>query len=399
MSQAALAETTLNVTFNSSPIFADKRVFHEDYLPDRILHREEQIRKVKEILADAERGSRPDNILTTGAFGSGKTLVVKVTCRTLPDGCVFVYVNCSRENTRLRIIRAVLQQLGVSVPETGFPGDYYERRFEQAISQHKFVILALDEVDKFTERKDAESFELFYMLSRLVSNVAVILLTNRATFETNFANNMDARVRDTFRWIRVEFPDYDSGQLTDIIEDRCRVGLKSSTYDRGICGLAAALAYNQAGRARGALALMRNAAQLAEIYGHAKVEDNDVREAARQLKERQGQEIIRRLPPIERKILAHVLMNSPTGSAAYQHFAAIAPEYGVATGINTFYGYLNRLETVGLVEKEKHGRGRAKGLAMALHVPPQIEDEVRLSLEPDAETPLPSIVNVTEKRS
>jgi orc1/cdc6 family replication initiation protein len=382
-----------------SSMFSDKHVFHEDYLPERILHRDGQIGKIKEILADVETGSRPDNILTTGAFGSGKTLVVKATCRTLPDGCVFIYLNCSKENTRLRIIRATLQQLGVATPETGFPGDYYERRFEQAIAQHKFVILALDEVDKFTERKDAESFEFFYMLSRLVSNVSVVLLTNRASFETDFANNMDARVRDTFRWIPIEFPDYDSNQLAAIVDDRCHVGLKDGSYDRGICALVAALAYNQAGRARGALALMRKAAEQAEAHGHSKIEENDVREGARQLKERQGQEVIRRLPPIERKILAHILINNPTGVAAYRWYGTIAPEHGAATGLTTFYEYLNRLETVGLIEKEKHGRGRAKGLDMILHVVPQIEDDVRLSLETELEpdTPLPSTVNVTGK--
>jgi cell division control protein 6 len=382
-----------------SSIFSDKHVFHEDFLPERILHRDDQIRKVKERLADAETGSRPDNILTTGAFGSGKTLVVKATCRTLPAGCVFIYVNCSQENTRLRIIRATLQQLGVTTPETGFSGDYYERRFEQAISQHKFVILALDEVDKFTERKDAESFEFFYMLSRLVSNVSVVLLTNRASFETDFANNMDARVRDTFRWVPVEFPDYDSKQLAAIVEDRCQAGLKDGSYDQGICALVAGLAYNQAGRARGALALMRKAAEQAEAHGHSKIAENDVREATRQLKERQGQEIIRRLPPIERKILAHILLSNPTGVQAYRWYVSIAPEHGAATGLTTFYEYLNRLETVGLIEKEKHGRGRAKGLDMILHVVPQIEDDVRLSLETESEpeTPLPSTVNVTGK--
>lgn len=391
----------MSVTINYSPIFLQKRVFHEDYLPDRILHRDPQVEKMKFILADIEKGSTPDNILASGAYGSGKTLVVKATCKTLPEGCVFIYVNCSKEYTRLRIIREALHQLGVTTAETGFPGDYYERRFEQAISEHKFVILALDEVDKFTERKDNESFELFYMLSRLVGNVTVILLTNRATFETNFTNNMDARVRDTFRWTRIEFPDYYPNQLAEIVEDRGRVGLKPTSYDHGICAFVAALAYNQAGRARGALALMRKAAELAEIHSHSKIEESDVKEAAVQLKEKQGQEIIRRLPPIERKILGYVLLNKPNGAAAYKWFMEIAAEYGVGTGLTTFYDYLNKLETVGLIEKEKHGRGRAKGLAMQLHVPPQILDEVRLSLETETEpdTPLPSTVNVTQKDS
>lgn len=179
-------------------IFRDKAVFQEDYLPQQILHREEQIGKIKELLADVEIGSRPGNALITGAFGSGKTLVVKTICKSLPSGCVSVYVNCSEQNTRLRIIRSVLLQLGFDTAESGYPGDYYERRFKEAVSKHRFIIPVLDEVDKFTERKGSESFEFFYALSRLVTNVSTIMLTNRATFESDFQQTMDARVRDTF---------------------------------------------------------------------------------------------------------------------------------------------------------------------------------------------------------
>lgn len=375
-------------------IFRDKAVFQEDYLPQQILHREEQIGKIKALLADVEIGSRPGNALITGAFGSGKTLVIKTICKSLPSGCVSVYVNCSEQNTRLRIIRSVLLQLGFDTAESGYPGDYYERRFKEAVSKHRFIILVLDEVDKFTERKGSESFEFFYALSRLVTNVSTIMLTNRATFETDFQQTMDARVRDTFRWIRVEFPDYDATQLSDIVEDRLRVGLNPGTYDQGTCGLIAALAYNRGGRARGALALARRSAELAEFRKHATIEEDDIREAASQLKQEQGQEIIRMLPPIERKILGFILVNCPTGKMAYDWFKTVAPDYGAGTSLASFYEYLNKLDTLNLIEKEKHGRGRGKGLEMQLCVPSQIEDAIRLSLE--LETPLSSAVNVTE---
>jgi cell division control protein 6 len=83
MTQAA---TTVNLTVTGSTIFLDKRVFDESYLPERVLHRDDQIRKVEGILADAGKGSRPENILATGAFGSGKTLVVRTVCpRLLPE--------------------------------------------------------------------------------------------------------------------------------------------------------------------------------------------------------------------------------------------------------------------------------------------------------------------------
>jgi len=369
-----------NLTLSTSPIFLDKGVFHEDYSPERILHRDDQISKITGILADTERRSRPENILTTGAFGSGKTVVVRKVCGRLIQGCIFVYVNCSRHNTRLKILREALRQLGVSTPESGVPSDYYDRRFDEAVSGRRFVILALDEVDKFTERKGAESFELFYTLSRLVKNVTTIMLTNRTTFEANFVENMDARVRDTFRWIPIDFPDYDAKELADIIEDRCRVGLTAGSYDRGICNLAAGLAYAQGGRARGALALIHKAAEIAENNHHTKLEESHVREAINQLKEAQGSDIIRRLPPPQRAILGFILANSPTSPVAETWWAKWAGKHDLGKTRTTFQRYVRELETLDLVNKTIRSFGRGRGIVATLTVPPQLVATVFSSL-------------------
>jgi cell division control protein 6 len=392
--------TTFNVTLNGSSIFLDKGAFHEDYLPERILHRDDQIRKVRGILADAEKGSRPENILTTGAFGSGKTVVVRTIGADLPPGCIFVYVNCSRFNTRLKILREALRQLAVSTPESGVPSDYYDRRFDEAVSKHKFVILALDEVDKFTERKGSESFELFYTLSRLVKNVTTILLTNRTTFEANFIENMDARVRDTFRWTPIDFPDYDSAELADIVEDRCRVGLRADRYDRGICNLVAGLAYTQGGRARGALALIHKAAEIAENNHHAKVEEPDVREAVKQLRESQGSDLIRSLPPPQRAILGFILANSPTSPAGEAWWADWAPKHDLGPTRPTFQRYVKELETLALVNRTIRGFGRGRGKVAILTVPPELVATVTSSLTSEEESPAPlSAVDTVTKHT
>jgi cell division control protein 6 len=396
MTQAVTGEVT---TVNGLAIFLEKGVFDECYLPKRVLHRDDQIRRVEGILADAEKGSRPKNTLATGAFGSGKTLVVRTVCASLPPGCIFVYVSCSRYNTRLKIMREALRQLRVSTPESGVPSDYYDRRFDEAVSSHRFVILALDEVDKFTERKGSESFELFYMLSRLVSNVTTILLTNRTTFEVNFVESMDSRVRDTFRWTPIDFPDYDSEELTDIVEDRCRVGLNVGTYDRGICGLVAALAYTQGGRARGALILIQKAAEIAESNHHAKLEEADVRDAAKQLKETQGSDLIRRLPPPQRAILAFILANSPTSPAGEAWWADWAPKHDLGSARPTFQRYVKELETLALVNRTIRGFGRGRGKVAILTVPPELVATVTYSLAIQDEspaTPLSTMDTVTK---
>ena len=61
--QAPLATVMSTVTFDSSRIFMDKRVFHLEYVPDHIVHRDIQVSAIRRILADMENGVRPYHIL------------------------------------------------------------------------------------------------------------------------------------------------------------------------------------------------------------------------------------------------------------------------------------------------------------------------------------------------
>ncbi|MGA3405002.1 MAG: AAA family ATPase [Candidatus Bathyarchaeia archaeon] len=169
-----------------TPVFTDKRVFQLEYVPERILHRDEQISRIRSILADLERGVRPRNMLCVGDFGSGKTAVVRSICRNLPVGVISSYVNCSEQNTENRVIRSVLRDLGVSV-KLGFPSDHYLQLFKDSVARTSSLILVLDEVDKLVERKNSDYEELFYTLSRSVSNVVVVLLTNESASRPRFS--------------------------------------------------------------------------------------------------------------------------------------------------------------------------------------------------------------------
>ncbi len=378
-------------------VFSDKRVFQLDYVPERILHRDDQISKIQCILADLERGVRPRNVLCVGDFGTGKTAVVRSICRGSPagslrDGVAALYVNCSEENTQNRIIRSVLRDLGAPV-KPGFPTDYYLRTFKELVGQKTSLILILDEVDKLVERKGSEYEELFYTLSRSLTNVVIILLTNRASLETTLLSSLDSRVRDTFRFERVEFGDYDVSELSSILSDRCRIGLKDNAYDPGIVDLIAGIAYKRGLRARGLIDLTRKAAETAEYNGHETITYDDVQKAALESSHDREMEIIRRLPPAHRAILGYILVESPRSKTANEGFRMLAARLGFGQSPVTIHGYINDLETMGLTTKEKRGLGRGKGVEMRLIVPPELVNIVAKSLGVDPPHPISEYVN------
>jgi len=392
--EATSRTVTSTVTVESSRIFLDKRVFHLEYVPDRIVHRDVQVSAIRRILADMEKGVRPYNILGVGGFGTGKTAVVRSTCRNLGDGIRVVYVNCSEDKTQLRIYRKALDQLGVPT-STGYPGDYYLDLFKKTVGSLRFLLLILDEVDKFVERKDSDAESLFYTLSRSVFNVVVVMLTNHASLESRLRTTLDARVIDTFQWQRIEFSDYPPVELGKILADRCMIGLREGTYDLGIITMIARKAYEQGLRARGVMKLARIAGEIAELNNHNAILEDDIRQATMDLTHDQEMAIVRDLPPPQRAILAFILMNSPTTTTIESWWTDWAPKHGVGVARRTLQGYTKDLETLELATRTIRSLGRGRGTVTTLTVPSDLVGIIEASLKAPEETPTASIAPVT----
>ena len=63
---------------SNSRIFKNRDVLLPDYLPNKLPHREEQIRKVASVLAQSLKGYKPNNLFIYGLTGTGKTAVVSL---------------------------------------------------------------------------------------------------------------------------------------------------------------------------------------------------------------------------------------------------------------------------------------------------------------------------------
>jgi cell division control protein 6 len=364
-------------------IFLDKQVFKESYVPDRILHREAPVSKIQRILSDFQRNAKPHNILCIGDLGTGKTVALRSICGNPPEGVKAVFVNCAESNTQTRIFRAVLEQLGVTV-KTGFPGDYYLGLFKAALPPR--VILVLDEIDKLIDHRASEYEELFYTLMRTVEpkEVVLIMLTNKFSLETFLIRELDSKVKDTFPFERVEFPDYIAPELNDIISARAQLGFKPSSYDSGTMAQIARIVYERGLRARGLMDLARKAGEVAESKEHDKITEEDVSVASVELLHSRGLEVIERLPPNLRAILGYVLVKSPTIDDAYNSFKATPLAHDATKGM--FYGYLKELEIFGIIERKKIGLGNRRGVIVKLTVPSELTNIVYSSLQ-DTATP------------
>jgi cell division control protein 6 len=380
-SLGATSTVTETVEHYYSQIFLDKDLFEVDHVPDCILHRETQITEIKAILADT---IRPKNIVIIGGFGSGKTATIRHIGQDLPLGYRLVYLSCSTANTQARVYSGILTDLATS--RSWLPLDEYRKLVEAELKKHRYIILILDEADKFLRHRDSGADDFFYILSRHDEwrNVVAILVSNRIDIEPLLRKHLDPRTLDTFRWKRVEFTEYNAPELSDIGEDRMKKGLRDNAWDKDIIAKIALASYNQGLGARGVIDITREAGLRAEREERDKITPEDVREASNV---DPYMRFIQSLTPIDKTLVRIIFQQGPIQMQRLhgEYYPRIAETYGGGESLDVCERHVQKLATFGIVIRRQSGRGRGKGTETWVSIAPEMLSAVKKSLSGDTD--------------
>ena len=260
--------------FDNNTIFRDKSLLQSNYIPDQILHREEQIKQIASILAPILRGEKPSNLFLYGKTGTGKTLSINYVSEELrkrqksesPSKLRIEYLNCKLKkvsDTEYRILAELIKKLGGEVPQTGLPTQAVYSKFIEIIdSEKQLIVLVLDEIDQAVKKI---SSDFLYNLTRLNSELTntqlcIVGISNNLTF----LDELDPRVRSSLSEEEIVFPPYNAIQLQDILSKRAEKSFKENIVGEGVIQKCAAFAAREHGDARRALDLLRIAGELSE---------------------------------------------------------------------------------------------------------------------------------------
>jgi cell division control protein 6 len=385
------------------------------FLDDEQLIRSEQLAVLEEIfnanVRDAEiqelsshfagvlRGDHPCHLAIWGKTGTGKTLTLSFFLNLLAEMARAKNVPVRHEHLDLSTPRPCFRALndlaclfnaskrykkGISLEELML-------RIEAALGEYRgYLILFVDEVDNV--RRDRDAF-LTFLVRRLPQRIQVKLILVFVSNKLNWPDHMDPRAKSFLKLNELIFKPYDAMDLQHILRIRVEKALTPGSVDPGVVEKIAAMASQDHGDARQAVALLGKSAYLAEKAG-SKLTLALVDDAALELDRDRYLTLLRSAPVQLQAAMAAVIeatsraKGAPVGTGdTYDAYKSFCDRTGMRTMTGRAFGdLLDELDMYGLartrvVSHGRYGRTREITLDLSEELVEKIYQAVRMNFE------------------
>ena len=235
--------------------------------------RDTEIQELSSHFAGILRGDHPCHLAIWGKTGTGKTLTLSYFLNFLAEMCRnknipirYEHLDLSTPCPCFRALNDLACLFNASKRyKKGISLQELMLRIEAKLSHYKgYLILFVDEVDNV--RRDRDTF-LTFLVRRLPQRIKAKLVLVFVSNRLNWPDHLDPRVKSFLKLNELIFEPYDALDLQHILRIRIEKALSDNAVEPGVLEKIAAMASQDHGDARQAVALLAKSAYLAEKAG------------------------------------------------------------------------------------------------------------------------------------
>lgn len=318
-------------------VFIDESKLGIDFVPDKLIHRDEEIRQLAQIFLPLLKSTHfsSKNAIITGPNGAGKTALSKCfgvsiegIAKNFDKNIKYVHINCRLTKSNYLITKKIIGALGSEIPEKGY--SIYELLSllkKMLDSRDMHVILTLDEMNFLNIKED----NLIYMLNRLNdestdgnSRVSLIGIEKNMAF----IHNLDLSTISSFQYNIVSFTPYTPDQIFDILSARASIALQEDACSEDILHFISKIAARN-GDMRYSLEILYKAGKYADRQDLSKITPECIRHAQACTRENSDLHSLKGTTQNERLVLLAVCRALTSSKTSSITMGALKQEYFV----------------------------------------------------------------------
>jgi len=356
--------------------FNNRNALLDDYTPDELVGRDDELEEYHAALQPAIDQSKPDNIFLYGKTGVGKTAATRFLLdrleRARDEHGVNIHtkiINCDGIDTSYRVAVELINSFRESterISETGHPrSKVYDMMWNTFDELGSIIILVLDEIDHLQDDS------ILYQLSRARENrqlqsarISLVGISN----DLSYREQLSPKVRSSICERSINFKAYDAIELREVLQQRKSIAFQDDVLEDDVIPLCAAFGAQESGDARKALDLLLKAGDIAQEDDNDIVTAEHVRRGRKLLEREEVKRGILGLNEQEQILLYALTTFEATDStpirsrSLYHRYEQLADNAGreVLT-TRWMHDHLDELEMLGLVTIDKLNEGSSGG--------------------------------------
>ncbi|MCK5635859.1 MAG: AAA family ATPase [Thermoplasmatales archaeon] len=363
---------TIEDELMSSSVIKNLNVLDFDYVPEELIHRDEQLRFLAQMFKPL-LSSVSQNAIIKGPVGTGKTAIAKKFCNSIVNiarkqGKIieYVHINCRKRSSDGMALLGVLNHFDSRFPDRGFSvPEMLQVLRKQLQKRDAQLLVVFDEADALVKKSgsnliydltrfsDESSMEKIPISLILISQKDVIPMLDQATISTFKRSNA------------LSLNKYTRDELYDIVRQRVELAFHNDTMNEDCIDLIADIA-SEWGDARFAIELLWKSGIAADHQHVEMVTPEHVRAAKAETYSVVTESKLRNLDRHQLFALYSIAKRLKKDGTAYVNtgdaektYAITCEEYNEKPRTHTmFWNYIKEIEGAGFINLKPSGKGQ-----------------------------------------